>query len=78
VDHPPDRADPVALITLALSDVAIGVDWGPVGFVVRRVLDPLEPPLVVSLLISVAGAALALAMTWTIVRDIPIRTTSSS
>jgi hypothetical protein len=69
---------PLALIPLALSDVAIGVGWGPVGFVVRHVLDPLNPPLLVSLAIALAGAALAMAMTWPIVRDIPIRTTSSS
>ena len=68
---------PLALIPLALADLAIGIDWGPVGFVVRRVFDPLDPPPAVSLVISLASAALALAMTWPFVRDIPIRNASS-
>jgi hypothetical protein len=68
---------PLALIPLALADLAIGIDWGPVGFLVTRVFDPLDPPLAVSLVISLASAALAMAMTWPFVRDIPIRNTSS-
>lgn len=64
-----------AMVPIGLAGLALGDGWGPVASLVALVGDPSPPP-VVAIGLCLAGFALALAMAWPIVRDIPIRTKS--
>jgi hypothetical protein len=64
---------PLALIPIAATGIALGDSWGPLGFVLDRLLDPGTLPIPAVVAVALASFALALAMTWPIVRDVPIR-----
>lgn len=66
-----------ALVPIALADIAFGRGWGPVGALLERFGDVGSPPVAVSILLCLVGAAASLAMAWPIVRDVPIRNKSA-
>lgn len=65
-----------ALIPIAITGTALGDSWGPVGFVLGRFFEPASPPLALAIPICIASFLLTLAMTWPVVRDIPLRSKS--
>jgi hypothetical protein len=64
---------PLALIPIAATGIALGDSWGPFGFVLDRIADPGTFPIAAVILVAVASFLATLAMTWPIVRDVPIR-----
>lgn len=62
-----------ALLISSVTEFAMGASWGPTGQFLQWLGDPNDPPLLVTMLVAVAGAAIMLAMIWRIVRDIPLR-----
>jgi len=80
------RFDANGLLTIALLAIPIGLtgivlgstSWGAVGLIVDWFGDePASPPAALALLVYIASFLLTLAMTWPIVRDIPIRAKKS-
>ncbi len=67
----------LALVPASLLVGLIGVFtqafWGPAGWVVERFLSIEGPSLPLAIAAAIACAATSLAMTWPIVRDLPIR-----
>jgi hypothetical protein len=64
---------PLAMVPAAIAEIAYGSSWGPLTFVLERVADSSGKSLALALPLGAASIALMLAMTWPIVRDIPIR-----
>lgn len=63
----------LAIVLAGASGIATSGDWGPFGFVYERIsgMDTVEP--VHMVLIHLGCIALAVGLTWLVVRDVPIR-----
>lgn len=66
-----------ALLIATIVEFSLGASWGPIGGLVRRLFDPDQPPLAITIAAGLLGLAALLAMTWRVVRTIPIRSTSA-
>lgn len=63
----------LVLLPAVMLDVAIGAKDGPIGGMLNRVVEVGTPVFGVSILMSLAAAAILLAASWPVVRDIPLR-----
>ena len=62
-----------ASILIGLIGTFTQAFWGPIGFVVERFLPVEMPSLALAIPTAIACFLVALAMTWPILRDLPIR-----
>jgi hypothetical protein len=63
-----------ALLPIALVDIAVDSYTGPADALFDRFVDPASLPLLASVALCLAAFLLVAAMTWPIVRDVPLRT----
>jgi hypothetical protein len=67
----------VAIIAVSLVNIAVNASWGPTGRLVERFFSPDSTPVLVSIVLYVVTVAGVGALTWRVVRDIPLRGSSS-
>lgn len=67
----------VAIIAVSLVNIAVNASWGPTGRLVDRFFSPDSTPFLVSLLLYLVAVGGVGALTWRVVRDIPLRQTAS-
>ncbi len=65
-------AIPLALIPISASGIVMGDGWGPIEALSERFGSSSVHP-AVAILVCLAASAVALALAWSFVRDIPIR-----
>jgi hypothetical protein len=62
-----------ALVVASVCDLVIGTSWGPAGNLINRTFDVKNPPVLITVLVVLAGITALMLMAWRVIRDVPMR-----